>query len=52
MARSFPPTAVEGLVSEVANLLKQRKETVSVAETVGLIPSLKTSYANHVLLSS
>ena len=38
MALSFPPTAVEGLVSEVASLLKQRKETVSVAETVRLIP--------------
>ena len=38
MARSFPPAAIEGIVSEVANLLKQRKETVSVAETVCLIP--------------
>ncbi|CAF9938355.1 MAG: hypothetical protein HETSPECPRED_001045 [Heterodermia speciosa] len=33
MARSFPPAAVDAIVSEVANLLKQRKETVSIAET-------------------
>ena len=38
MARSFPPAAVESIVSEVANLLKQRKETVSIAETVRLTP--------------
>lgn len=36
MAQSFPPAAMRAIVSEVANLLKQRKETVSVAETVRL----------------
>ena len=36
MAASFPPPALREIVSEVANLLKQRKETVSIAETVRL----------------
>jgi len=30
----FPPAAVQVIVQEVAALLKERKETVSVAETV------------------
>lgn len=34
MARSFPPAAVQNILSEVTNLLKQRKETISIAETV------------------
>ena len=34
MASSFPPSSVQEVVSEVASLLKQRKETVSIAETV------------------
>jgi len=29
----FPPAAVKDIVTEVAALLKERKETVSVAET-------------------
>jgi hypothetical protein len=34
MASSFPPQEVRGLVQEIATLLRERKETVSVAETV------------------
>ncbi|KAF2455263.1 competence/damage-inducible protein-like protein cinA [Lineolata rhizophorae] len=30
---AFPPAAVRGIVSEVAALLKERKESISVAET-------------------
>lgn len=30
----FPPAAIRPLVEEVAALLKERKETISVAETV------------------
>jgi hypothetical protein len=33
-ASEFPPEKVRAVVSEVASLLKERKETVSVAETV------------------
>ncbi|KAG7004473.1 protein disulfide-isomerase [Physcia stellaris] len=33
MARSFPPAAVQSILSEVTGLLKQRKETISIAET-------------------
>jgi hypothetical protein len=33
-ANEFPPEKVRAVVSEVASLLKERKETVSVAETV------------------
>jgi len=33
MAKEFPPQKVRAIVSEVAGLLKERKETVSVAET-------------------
>jgi hypothetical protein len=32
--KEFPPLAVRAIVIEVATLLKDRKETVSVAETV------------------
>jgi hypothetical protein len=31
---TFPPEKVRGIVGEVAALLKERKESVSVAETV------------------
>ncbi len=34
MASSFPPTSIRDLASEVSLLLKQRSETVCVAETV------------------
>lgn len=34
MAKEFPPEKVRAVVAEVAKLLKERKETVSVAETV------------------
>jgi hypothetical protein len=33
-AKMFPPESVRAIVGEVAALLKERKETVSVAETV------------------
>lgn len=33
-AKEFPPEKVRAIVSEVASLLKERKESVSVAETV------------------
>ena len=31
---SFPPAQLKGIVNEVATLLKEKKETVAVAETV------------------
>ncbi len=34
MASEFPPASVKKIVAEVASLLKERKETVSIAETV------------------
>lgn len=36
MAKEFPPEKVRAIVEEVARLLKERKETVSVAETVSI----------------
>jgi hypothetical protein len=33
-ATEFPPRKVRGIVAEVAALLKERNETISVAETV------------------
>lgn len=36
-ASEFPPKAVRAIVQDVASLLKERKETVSVAETVRVI---------------
>jgi hypothetical protein len=33
-AKEFPPQKVRAIVAEVAALLKEKKETVSVAETV------------------
>lgn len=38
MATEFPPPKVKAIVEEVTTLLKERKETVSVAETVGVVP--------------
>jgi hypothetical protein len=57
-AKEFPPEKVRAIVSEVASLLKERKESISVAETVGLLflsrsfsfPS--TSPTFYILLSS
>jgi hypothetical protein len=34
MSSSFPPEELREIVKEVASLLKERKETISVAETV------------------
>lgn len=34
MASTFPPPAVQNLASEVSTLLKERSESVCVAETV------------------
>jgi hypothetical protein len=31
---SFPPAALRDIIQEIATLLKERKETISVAETV------------------
>jgi hypothetical protein len=33
-AKEFPPQQVRAIVLEVASLLKERKESISVAETV------------------
>jgi hypothetical protein len=33
----FPPESIRAIVTEVANLLKERKETITVAETVRLV---------------
>lgn len=41
MAKEFPPEKVRAIVSEVAALLKDKKETISVAETVSSIPSVQ-----------
>jgi hypothetical protein len=35
-AKEFPPQKIRAIVGEVAALLKERKETVSIAETVCL----------------
>ncbi|KAF2244739.1 competence/damage-inducible protein-like protein cinA [Trematosphaeria pertusa] len=46
MSSSFPPDEVREIVQEVAALLKERKETISVAETAagGLISAALLSY--------
>lgn len=46
MASSFPPESLRALVQEVASLLKERQETISVAETAsgGLISASLLSY--------
>jgi len=38
-SESFPPPALKAVANEVALLLKEAKETVAVAETVGASPS-------------
>jgi hypothetical protein len=48
-ANEFPPEKVRAVVSEVASLLKERKETVSVAETV-CCSSLIQTYDLFMLL--
>lgn len=35
-AKEFPPQKIRDIVAEVAALLKEKKETVSIAETVSL----------------
>ena len=37
-AKEFPPQKIRSIVAEVASLLKQKGETVSVAETVRFSP--------------
>jgi len=51
MSAEFPPASVKAIVSEVAALLKERKETVSVAETVRRVAftSLKAQYLTPVV---
>jgi nicotinamide mononucleotide (NMN) deamidase PncC len=39
MSSSFPPEELREIVKEVASLLKERKETISVAETVRCLAS-------------
>lgn len=34
---SFPPANLKEIANEVATLLKEKKETIAVAETVGLL---------------
>lgn len=53
---SFPPPELREIVKEVATLLKDRKETISVAETVSgppnsnlFSPSHSTLYSHHPL---
>ena len=48
-ANEFPPEKVRAVVGEVASLLKERKETVSVAETV-CSSSLISTYDLFMLL--
>lgn len=43
-AKEFPPRQVRAIVNEVASLLKERKETVSVAETVRSICCFMRQY--------
>jgi len=45
-AKEFPPEKVRAIVSEVAALLKEKKESVSVAETVCCISCLFTTNSN------
>lgn len=57
MAKEFPPEKVRAIVTEVATLLKEKKETVSVAETVCCIllqflsKNLLARLQSHVLPS-
>lgn len=46
MASTFPPETLRALVQEIASLLKDRQETISVAETAagGLISASLLSY--------
>ena len=48
----FPPEELRQIVQEVATLLKERKETVSVAETVKSLysPQAKTTYRGGLTL--
>jgi nicotinamide mononucleotide (NMN) deamidase PncC len=43
---SFPPDELKQIVQEVATLLKERKETISVAETVGSYQLQAQSHTN------
>lgn len=47
-AKEFPPEKVRAIVQEVASLLKERKESVSVAETVSIGCSLKVRELNSL----
>ena len=46
MGDSFPPASIKALVEEVAQLLHEREETVSVAETVRLCDDSSSSGCN------
>lgn len=38
MSTAFPPEELKQVIQEIATLLKERKETISVAETVPTHP--------------
>lgn len=38
-AKEFPPEKIRGVVREVATLLKEKGQSVSIAETVSLLRS-------------
>ena len=51
-ASSFPPSAVRDIVAEVATLLKERKESISVAETVWTARSIVDHAVAPLVLSA
>lgn len=42
--KEFPPQKIRAIVAEVAALLKEKKETVSIAETVSLPSSVTRTH--------
>lgn len=48
-AKEFPPERVRAIVAEVAGLLKESGESVSVAETVGL-PAFRSSGHSYLAI--
>ena len=48
MSSPFPPPELREIVQEVATLLKERKETISVAETVLSHLSNTSYYPSHI----
>ncbi len=50
MASEFPPASVKPLSEEIAALLKEKKETISIAETVRKPAWLPINVADEPLL--